>query len=241
VGWFTFTYIIYSNQILLIPIQGEIMDFQATTLAMHQGLVDNNVKAVVLYFNTGGGLASSCIEIASYVKQLAAVKPVIAVMGQFCASGGYYIASFADRIFAHGNTITGSIGVIATWIDMSQYYENQGINITVWTTGPEKDFGADWRPPTPEEYDQIIAAVDSIFQTLIIDISDNRDLSQENLELIKTGTTFSGLEAKNIGLIDEIGDVVNAINEAMSRAGLWRFLIVSPEMNERQKFLQALI
>jgi protease-4 len=240
-GWFAFAFYIYSNQILLISIQGEITDFQATTLALHQGLVDDKVKAVVLYFNTGGGLAYSCLEIASYVKQLAVVKPVIAVMGQLCASGGYYIASFADHIFTHGNTITGSIGVIATWVDMTQYNEIMGINITVWTTGPEKDFGADWRSPTPEEYDQIATAVDSIFQTLITDIGENRNLSQENSDIIKTGATFSGLDAKRMGLADEVGDVMNAVDEAVNRTGLWRVLIVSPAMDERQKFLQALI
>jgi protease-4 len=240
-GWFAFAFYLYSNQILLIPIQGEITDFQAITLSLHQGLVDNNVKAVILYFNTGGGLAYSCLEIASYVKQVAIVKPVIAVMGQVCASGGYYIASFADYVFTHSNTITGSIGVIATWVDMSQYYETQGINITVWTTGSEKDFGANWRPPTPEEYDQIAASVDSIFQTLLSDIGENRNLSQENLDVIKTGALFTGLEALNLGLADEVGDVINAVDETVNRTGLWRVLLVSPAMDERQKFLHSLL
>jgi protease-4 len=239
-GWFSFAYYLYTNQILVIPIEGSITDFQFTTLALHQGKIDENVKAIILYFNTPGGLAYTCLEIAKYVRELAAIKPVIAVMGPTCASGGYYISSFADYIFTHENTITGSVGVIAVWVDMSEYYEKEGINITVWTTGSEKDFGADWRPPTKEEFEQINASVQSIFQKLLADIQQNRHLTQANLELIKTGGTFLGSEAIELGLADEVGDIINALEEVVKRTGLWKFIIVSPYMDVREKILRSL-
>ena len=105
-GWLLFSYYLYSNQILIVDIQGVITDFHETTLALYRAKVDGNVKAVILYLNTPGGIAYSCLEIASYVKELAQVKPVIAVMGAECASGGYYIASFATYIYVRGNTIS---------------------------------------------------------------------------------------------------------------------------------------
>jgi len=243
-GWFSFAYYLYMNQILVIPIEGSIVDFQATTLALHLGRVDENVKAVILYLNTPGGYADACMEIATYVKELNDVKPVIASMGPVCASGGYYIASFARYIFAHGNTITGSIGVLAVWVDMSKYYKEQGINITVWTTGSEKDIGADWRGPTKEEYDRIRASVDAIFQKLLTDIWENRknrpNFSQYTLNIVKTGATFSGDDAVKLGLADEVGNIINAVEKALEMRGMLKFIIVSPDMDERQKFLRAL-
>jgi protease-4 len=240
VGWFSFAYYLYSNQILVIPIEGSITDFQFTTLALHQGKIDENVKAIILYLNTPGGLAYSCMEIAKYVNEVAAIKPVVAIMGPICASGGYYISSFADYIFTHENTVTGSVGVISVWVDMSEYYEKEGINITVWTTGSEKDFGADWRPPTKEEFEQINATVHSIFQGLLADIQQNRNLTKDNLEVIKTGATFLGSEAVELGLADEIGDIINALEEVVRRTGLWKFIIASPYMDEKEKILKAL-
>jgi len=239
-GWFSFTYYIYTNQILIVPIEGEIVDFKATTTALHEGMVDRNVKAIILDLNTPGGYVDSCMEIAAYVATVAKIKPVIAIMEDMCASGGYYIASFASYILTHRNTITGSIGVIAVWVDMSQYYKNQGINITIWLTGSEKDMGADWRGPTQKEYESINASVHSIFQTLLVDIQKNRELSQNAIDEIKSGATFSGEKAIELGLADRIGDIVDAKEEAIKRTGIWKFIIVFPEMDEKNKFLRAL-
>lgn len=239
-GWFSFAYFLYTNQILVVAIQGSIEDFQEPTLALHLGKIDQNVKAVILYLNTPGGLAYSCIEIANYVEALEAVKPVIAVMGQLCASGGYYIASFATHIFTRSNTITGSIGVISVWVDMSQYYRQQGINITVWTTGSEKDFGADWRPPTEEEYSKISDAVNSTFNKIVNDIQFNRHISENDLDLVKTGATFSGDEAVQMGLADGIGDIINAIEKVIAMTGMWKSILVTPYMTEREKYLSVL-
>lgn len=241
-GWFSFAWYIYTNQILVIPIGGEIVSFQPVSLELYQAKIDQNVKAVILDLNTPGGYVDSCKEIATYVKELAKVKPVIAVMEDVCASGGYYIASFATYIFTHSNTVTGSIGVIAVWVDMSQYYKQQGINITVWKTGSEKDYGADWRSPTKAESDAINATVHAIFQMLLKDIKQNRpNLSQDALNEISTGDTFSGSYAIQLGLADKVGNIIDAMREAATRMEMWRSIVVFPDMDEKQKFLDALI
>ncbi len=239
VGWLSFTYYIYTNQILVIPIQGEIESSSDAYYSLRLGMYDSNVKAVILYLNTPGGGAYASMEIADYVGQLKKIKPVIAVMEDICASGGYYIASFATYIFAHSYTLTGSIGVISVWTDMSEYYRQQGINITVWATGTEKDLGADWRGPTHQEYNEINATVYSIFQTLLDNIQRNRSLSKDSIDIVKTGATFSGSDAVKLGLVDKIGDLFDAIEEA--RTGMLKFIIVFPDMAERQKFLSALL
>ncbi len=240
-GWLSYAYYLYSNQIMIIPVTGEIVSFQPTALQLYQAKLDRNVKAVILDLNTPGGYADSAMEIASYVEDLSRVKPVIAVMEDMCASGGYYIASFADYIFTHSNTVTGSIGVIAMWVDMSKYNEKQGINITVWKTGTEKDLGADYRPPTPKEYNDINATVHSIFKTLLTDIQRNRNLSEDALKTVKTGAAFSGSYAVQLGLADKIGNIVDAVEEAVQRAKTLKFILVTPDMDTRQRFLRALL
>ena len=241
VGWFSFAGYIYSNQILFVDIEGPIYDFQSTTLALYQAKLDVNVKGVVIYINTPGGYADSCIEIASYIKSLKESKPVIAVLGQQATSGGYYIASFATQILTYENTVTGGIGVIATWQDLSEYYQKQGIKIWIWKTGTEKDFGADWRSPTQEENATIQSEVNAIFDKLISDIKNNRqNISSSDLELIKTGKVFSGSDAVKIGLADRISNIIESITEVASMTGLWRFIIATPYMDDKEKFLQAL-
>ena len=142
----------------------------------------------------------------------------------------------------YANTATGGIGVIAVWEDLSEYYQQQGIKIWVWKTGAEKDFGAQWRSPTQEENATIQASVDAIFQKLLTDIQNNRkNISPSNLKLIETGRVFSGVEAVNMGLADRIGNIIDGIQTAASVAGLWRFIIVSPGTDEKQKFLQAFL
>jgi protease-4 len=239
-GWFSFAYYQFTNQILIIPLVGEIVSFQPTALELYQAKLDGHVKAVILDFNTPGGYADSAMEIATYVKELAKVKLVIAVMEDVCASGGYYVASFANYIFTHSNTETGSIGVIAMWVDKSNYYKQQGINITVWKTGSEKDLGADYRPPSKKEFDDINTTVYAIFQILLTDIQTNRNLSQSTMNILKTGATFSGSEAYQLGLADKIGNIVDAVEEAVRRTGAPIFISVAPEMDNWHRFLNAL-
>ena len=150
-AWFCFGALRYTNQIVVVPVVGPVYSFEPYSSMLTVARKDPYVRGVILYLNTPGGLAYPCMEIAEHVKALREVKPVYAVMGGECASGGYYIASFADKIYTHRNTVTGAIGVLAVWMDYSEYYEKQGIKVWVWSTGKEKDFGAPWRPPTEEE------------------------------------------------------------------------------------------
>jgi len=240
-GWFSYTGYIYTNQILIVTIEGSITDFQATTYALHHAIIDPKVKAVILYFNTPGGIANSCLEIAAYVQALANVKPVVAVMGPQCGSGGYIIASFATYIFTHANTVTGGIGVFYVWVDLTEYYQKQGIKMWVFLSGEEKDFGAEWRSPTPEERAQIQSEVNELHQELLQLIQDQRNLSSDALEEVSTGTTFSGTQAVELGLADSLGDMLSGEEKARNLAGIWRYILVTPDLVNSKRFLKALL
>jgi len=241
-GWFLFAGFLYTNQILFIPIEGIISDFQAPILALHQAQMDPNIKAIVLYINTPGGSAYSCIEIAQYVNETKNMKPVIAILGAQCTSGGYYIASFATHIFVHENTITGGIGVLSVWVDMSEYYNQTGIKIWHWQNEEAilKDLGADWRSPTEEEQEMIQNEVNSIAKKILNDIKINRGLSDDIIEEVATGNIFLGSDAMKLGLVDEIGNIITSMEKAAYMAGLWKFIIITPEMTDQERFLSVL-
>lgn len=212
---------------------------------MYNAKIDRNVNAVVLYLSTPGGMAYPCLEIAGYVKALAEEKPVIAVMGTQCTSGGYCIASFATHVYAGENTLTVGIGVLSVWVDLSAYYEQQGIKIWAWQKGEEKDLGADWRCPTEVENASIQAEVDTLFVQLIQDITRNRNdtLAGPAEAVIRSGAVIRGSEAKVLGLVDASGNLFTAVEKAASpkMTDLWSFIIITADMTEVQKFLHALI
>lgn len=241
-GWFLFAGFLYTNQILLIPLEGIISDFQATILALHQAQMDPNIKAIVIYINTPGGSAYPCIEIAQYVNETKNMKPVIAILGAQGTSGGYYIASFATHIFVHENTITGGVGVLSVWVDMSEHYNQTGIKIWHWQNEEAtlKDLGAEWRSPTEEEQEMIQNEVNSIAKKILNDIKINRGLSDDLIKEVATGDIFLGSDAVKLGLVDEIGNIITSMEKAVYMAGLWKFIIITPEMTDRERFLSAL-
>jgi protease-4 len=241
-GWFLFAGFLYVNQILFIPIEGMISDFQTTALALHQAQMDSNIKAVVIYINTPGGSTYPCIEIAQYVNETKNVKPVIAILGAQCTSGGYYIASFATHILVHENTMTGGIGVLSVWVDMSEYNNQTGIKIWHWQNEEAtlKDLGAEWRSPTEEEQVMIQNEVNTIANKILNDIKINRQLSDDIIKEVATGNVFLGSDALKLGLVDEIGNIITSIEKAADVASLWKFIVITPEMTDRERFLSAL-
>jgi protease-4 len=170
------------------------------------------------------------------------VKPVIATLGAQCTSGGYYIASFATHIFVHENTLTGGIGVLSVWVDMSEYYNQTGIKIWHWQNEEAilKDLGAEWRSPTEEEQEMIQNEVNTIAKKILNDIKINRGLSDDVLEEVATGNVFLGSDAIRLGLVDDLGNIITSIEKAAHMVGLWKFIVVTPEMTYRERLLSAL-
>ena len=183
---------------------------------------DDDVKAVVLRVNSGGGSASSSENIWYAIEQLkAAGKPVVVSMGDYAASGGYYIAAPADSIFAEPTSITGSIGVFLTFPIMKELMEDKiGINFDTVNTARNATAFSPFQDLREEERQLLNQRVQSIYNTFLQRVSDGRNLPIERVREIAGGRVYSGIRAREIGLIDDFGNLQDAIASAARLANI---------------------
>ncbi len=216
-------YLSMSSQVGVVQLVGPIYSFRDITQQISSVNDDSRIKAMVLYVNSPGGGAYSCMEIRRYLDNM--TKPNIAVIDEIGASGAYYIASAADEILAHENTVTGSIGVISIWEDYSEWLESEGIKYWVWKTGDAKDLFEPWRSPTAEENKTIETQLNRTYEILIGDIASGRqNLTVEEVREFANGSVFLGSEALELKLIDEIGDYKQAVKMVSSRIDLGAYI-----------------
>jgi protease IV len=182
--------------------------------------LDKDVKAVVLRVNSPGGSALASDIIQREVQLLHKEKPVIISMGDVAASGGYLISTYANKIFAESNTITGSIGVISINYNYQKLANNNGITWDVVKTSKLADSSTIARPRTPQELAISQQMVDDIYDDFISKVSESRKLPKQKVSEIAQGRVWSGTDAKKIGLVDEIGGLNDAIAEAVKTAKL---------------------
>ena len=227
------TYLQMGKQLGYVQLVGPIYTFGDITDQIGYAEDDPRIKALVLFVNSPGGGAYACMEIRRYIENMS--KPNIAVIDELGASGAYYIASAADEIMAHANTITGSIGVISVWEDYSVYLENEGIKFHVWKSGEAKDLYEPWRSPTAEENETIQKNLDEIYDVLVEDIARGRpNLTVEETRMVANGSIYTGIEALELGLVDELGDYRLAVKRATSRVGLNRYLTRDLALSDRE-------
>lgn len=181
---------------------------------------DKDVKAVVLRVNSPGGSATASEIIQREVRLTGESKPVIVSMGDVAASGGYWIVTDANRIFAEPNTITGSIGVFGLLLNVQKLANNNGITWDVVNTGKYADSQSVSRPKSPQELALLQRSVDQIYNLFLSKVAQGRKLPQQKVEEIAQGRVWSGLAAKQIGLVDEIGGLDAAIEYAAKQAKL---------------------
>lgn len=182
---------------------------------------NSDVQAIVIRINSPGGSPSGSEEVWNEIQRVRkSGKPVYVSMADVAASGGYYIASPADRIFADDSTLTGSIGVIFDGADMSGLYKKIGINPEVIKSGKFKDIGSSARPMTPEERQLLQGIVDSTFQTFVKAVADGRKLPEAEVRKIADGRVFTGRQALKVKLVDEIGGLHETTRAAARAAGM---------------------
>jgi protease IV len=172
---------------------------------------DEDVKAVVLRVNSPGGSALASDIIQREVRLLQKQKPVVVSMGDVAASGGYWISTYSNKIFAEPNTITGSIGVIGINFNYQKLANKNGINWDVVKTSKLADSTTIARPRTPQELAISQQIVDDIYDDFINKVSESRKLPKQQVAEIAQGRVWSGTDAKKIGLIDDIGGLNDAI------------------------------
>lgn len=189
---------------------------------------DDNVKAVVLRVNSPGGSAYGSEQIWREVVLLKAAKPVVVSMGDYAASGGYYISCAADCIVANSTTLTGSIGIFGMVpVAEKLLKENLGLDFDVVKTNELADMGSPSRAFRPVESDIMQNYVDNGYDLFLKRCADGRNMSMEDIDKIGQGRVWTGSKAKELGLVDEIGDLDKAIGIAAQKAGLDEYNVES--------------
>ena len=189
---------------------------------------DKNIRAIVLRVNSPGGSAYGSEQIWSEVEKTKGVKPIIVSMGDYAASGGYYISCAADTIVAEATTLTGSIGVFGMFPDASKLLKDKlGIRFDVVKTNRMSDFGSPERPFNESERAVIQHYVDLGYALFVKRCAEGRGMSPEAIERIAEGRVWTGLRAKELGLVDEIGGLDKALEIAAKKANLESYTILS--------------
>ncbi len=188
---------------------------------------NDKVKAVVIRVNSGGGSALASEIMWREIELLKAEgKPVIASMGDLAASGGYYISCNADSIFAEDNTITGSIGVFSVIPSLEQMLDEKvGVTFDTIVTGPYAIGLTPFKDITPQEGLILQEMTDRIYETFLTRVADGRDMTRDEVHKIAQGRVWTGKVAKDIGLVDRIGGVEEALSAAADLAGLEKYRI----------------
>ncbi|HEV3255796.1 MAG TPA: signal peptide peptidase SppA [Gemmataceae bacterium] len=221
------------HKVLIIDVDGIIMNARTSGLLsdgenpvslfrerLDEAADDPHVKAVVLRINSpGGAVTASDIMYQDLVNfRRDTHKPVVACMMDVAASGAYYLAMGCDRIYAHPTTVTGSIGVIMSLYNASGLFTKIGVTSDPIKSGPNKDLGNPGRPMTPEERAILQGMVDSFYAQFVQVVARGRGLPEDRVRALADGRVYTGVDAKKLGLVDEIGYLEDALQTAMSMA-----------------------
>ncbi len=203
-------------------------------------LKDNDdVKAVVLRVNSPGGSAFASEQIWHAVKELKTKKPVIVSMGDYAASGGYYISCVADTIVAEPTTLTGSIGIFGMIPNVKGLTDKIGLSYDVVKTNKHADFGNIMRPFNEDEKSLLQMMITEGYDTFVTRCAEGRHMTKEAIEKVAEGRIWTGETAKKLGLVDELGGIDKALDMAVAKAGIESYTVVS--YPEKQDFLFSLL
>lgn len=210
------------DRVAVIAVDGVITDAREVIEQLHRYRDLPNVKAVVLRVNSPGGAVAPSQEIYREIVKFRreTKKPVVASLGSVAASGGYYIAAAADRIVANPGSITGSIGVIMQIPNVGGLLQKVGIKTTVIKSGENKDLGSITRDLTDSERRILQEVMDDVHGQFIDAVAAGRRLDRARVEPLADGRIFSGRQALGLGLVDELGDLPDAIERAGGLVGI---------------------
>jgi protease-4 len=185
---------------------------------LEQAQKDSSVKAIVLRINSPGGSVVASDEI--YQQMLKMEKPIVVSMGELAASGGYYISAPADLVMANPATLTGSIGVITQIPNLEELMEKIGVEVVVVKSGIHKDEGSPFREMTEEEKAIWQAIIGETYDQFVAIVVEGRGLPEEKVREIADGRVYTGKQAMGLGLVDELGNLPEAIDRAAELGGI---------------------
>ncbi len=204
----------------VIEVVGTIVDSRVVIEQLKKFREEEAIKAIVIRVNSPGGAVAPSQEIYEEIMRTRETKNVVVSMGAVAASGGYYIAAGANGIIASPGTITGSIGVIMGYTNFEELLKKLGLFPVVIKSGPYKDVGSPARTMTKEERDLLQEVVGKIHQQFINAIAEGRNLEASQVELIADGRIFTGEQAKELGLVDRMGNLEDALKWAGELGGI---------------------
>lgn len=205
---------------------------------IREAAADDSVKALVLRIDSGGGSATAAEEVGRELLRFKeqTKKPIVATMGNTGASAAYWIAACAsDKIYANATTLTGSIGVYMPYMNTEELFKKIGITSDKIKSGPYKDILTNDRPMTPEEKQILQNIVDEIYDQFVYTVSAGRRMETSKVRAIADGRIYTGRQAKNIGLVDELGDYYDALAAAGTLAKIKLGKDGLPPVKEREK------
>jgi protease IV len=204
----------------VVEVTGTIEDSRHVVDALKRFADADGIKAVVVRVESPGGGVAPSQEIYQAIRKLRERKPVVASLGGVAASGGYYVAAACDTIVANPGTITGSIGVIAQLPVIQGLLEKLGVQAQVLKAGEHKDMGSPVRPLTDEERALFQQMIDSVHTQFIAAIVEGRKMEEPKVRALADGRVFSGEQAQQVGLVDALGGLEDAIKLAGERGGI---------------------
>lgn len=208
-------------RLAVVELEGIILESEGVVRELTEHLENPAVRAVVIRVNSPGGVVAPTQEIYTAIQRLRnGGKPVVVSMGSVAASGGYYVAAAADRIFANPGTLTGSIGVVMQLTNLEGLLKKVGIDYVVVKSGQYKDTGNFARAMTPEERKILQGVLDDVHNQFIDAVAQGRKLSRAEVLGFADGRIVSGQQAKALRMVDALGGLTEAIEDAARLAGL---------------------
>jgi len=209
------------QRIAVIEMYGVMVESESTVRQLKRYGQDESIPAIVLQINTPGGTAAVAEEIYRHVEDVRQDgKKVVASMGPLAASGGYYVACAADTIVANPATLTGSIGVQMRLPSTEELFRKIGVEFRVIKSGPHKDIGSPHRPMSEEEKRILQAVIDDSYDQFVEVVMSGRQLSREEVLAVADGRIFTGRQAHQMKLVDELGTYHEAILMAAQMVGI---------------------
>jgi protease-4 len=209
-----------TNKVGVVEVIGVITDAKATLNHLKKFRENEAIKAIVLRINSPGGSVGPSQEILEEINRTKKKKKVVASLGTVAASGGYYIATGADFIMASPGTLTGSIGVIMNFTNIEKLTQKLGIDLFNIHAGKFKDVGSPTRPMTPVEREYLQKLLDNVHEQFIVDVARGRHMLVHKVREVADGRVFTGEMAKDLGLVDRLGNLPDAIDLAGQLGGI---------------------
>jgi protease-4 len=226
----------FGDKIAVVDVEGVIIEPRTVVKELKRYAKDGSIKAIILHINTPGGGAAASQEIHDEVKRIRTEKkkPIIASIETLGASGGYYVAVGADKIYANPASIVGSIGVISQWYNYAELLRWIKMKDVTFKAGELKDAGNPAREMTPAERNYIQGIINDMHAQFINAVAEGRNMKADDIKPLADGRVWTGEQALSLKMIDKVGDFETALKETAKSVGIsGEPTIVRPEKEKR--------